>query len=354
MLSSVSLSHAGHNAGRDLQHLPAVVASSFGFFLGDWVKKLFYLRKREEHEMKGRDLTLIVLGVAAGAGIATLFSKKRGEAGTNINDVNRLQDDEPWPSTGDDFLALPGRLRAAGFEPPARNTYCKLSFNATTDVPQRILVKQGGRLVGEDHSGGRVVGRYFGDERIPIGEAFFESDGEDIYFEFQEYHEEIKAWRAYRNTIQDTGDDTNREFTMRGARASFKLEWGPRIVRPRPVDPRQPEQPRPAHGFLWVGGKVKCKNIFLGSVQTSYAFAWATATNDPNGPKLAVPELSVSFVYDDFPHGPISNSARNTSEVVASEQIRRAPGNCSDYTVTARGVGPDGVPYEPKTTRMRA
>lgn len=309
--------------------------------------------------MDNRDIALVAIGLAVGAGITTLLSRGRKRfddaGGIDINQIRRLQDEEPWPTTGDDFLALPGRLRAAGYEPPPQGTYCKLSFRATGEAPQRVLVKQGGILSGVDHNGGRVVGRYFGDEAIPHTEAFFTSDGEEIYFEFQKYYREINEWRAHHNTIQDTGDDSNKEYTMRGAQARFVLEWGPRIVRPAPPRPPDPPQlPAPPHGYLWVDGKAKCTNISLGSVQTSYAFAWATSTNDPNGPKLAARELSVSFVYDDFPHGPISKSERNVSEVVASEQIRRTPGNCSDIEITARGVGPDGTPYAPKSKRIRA
>lgn len=231
-------------------------------------------------------------------------------------------------------------MRAASiFQLQERTADC--SSRPTARHPSGSLLNKVARRI---HRGGRTVGKYYGDESLPTRDVFFDSDGGEVFFEFRQFIEGMHEWRAYTNTIEDKSEGDNHRYVMRGAGATTVLEFGPKIEAMRP--------PATPHGYLWVGGKAKCKNILVGSVQTSYAYAWTTLTNDPNGPKLSVPKVSVWFKYDEFPQGPITNTATNTSQVEASEQIRRAPGKCSAYKVVATGVGPDGVAYAPQVMRV--
>jgi hypothetical protein len=215
---------------------------------------------------------------------------------------NTVREEIPCPHQTDEFIAQPGEI--IGASQPSNGTYVRLFFKATNDAPQRAIVKQGNR----------VVGRFFGDLNAPPQEAFFDSDGSDVKYEFQQCSETTsgeKQWFAYTNTFEDQSSGANKKYMMRATGLSqFTLEFGPTIVRPPPPF------------YVHVDGKVKCGGI-LGAnlVATSYGFAWVTSTPDRNGPKVRVNNLKVTL------HIPCrgfskENSVQNVSEAVQGEQFR--------------------------------
>lgn len=222
---------------------------------------------------------------------------------SGVRDMKEFIDDEiPCPHQTDDFLAQPGEIIDA--PQPPNGTYVRLFFKATDAAPQRAIVKQGNR----------VVGRFLGDINAPPVEAFFDSDGGGVKYEFQQCSELTngdKKWFAYESTFQDQSSGANNKYLMRATGLSqFTLEFGPTIVRPPPPF------------FVHVGGKVKCGGI-LGAnlVATSYAYAWVTSTPDPNGPKMKVDNLKVKLFIDCRSFSK-ETSVSNVSEAVQGEQFR--------------------------------
>lgn len=229
----------------------------------------------------------------------------------------------PCPHQSDDFIAQPGEIINAS-QPPG-GAYVRLNFKATDAAPQRCIVKQNNR----------VVGRFLGDLNAPPTEAFFTSDGGEIKYEFQQCSETTsgdKQWFAYQNTFQDQSSGANKKYLMKATGLSqFTLEFGPGIVAPPPPV------------YVHVGGKVKCGGI-LGAnlVATSYAYAWVTSTPDPNGPKVAVPNLKVTL-HIDCRSFQKENSVQNASEVVQGEQFRGiGVPICCDIRVDADATLADG------------
>jgi hypothetical protein len=239
---------------------------------------------------------------------------------------------EPCPITTDAFLGEPGKFSNIDVAPPPRGTFVKLRYDARNIGITRVLIKQAGT----------VVGRFYGDLQDTRGESVFYSNGGDIEFEIQEcveYTDGTHAWVPLQNFVHDDSSGANHNVLLRtsnGATACAVL-WGPGIM------------PPPPPVYLHPGGQLRCGG-WGWRVATSYAFAWTTSTPDPNGPRIAVPKLSVAMHIGcrDFKTG---HSAQNVSDVVASEQFRgiNVP-VCCEFYVTAEAILQDGSRRTASTT----
>lgn len=234
-----------------------------------------------------------------------------------INAINinapylRLDQPEPCPIMGDAFLGDPGALSNIGVDPPPAGTYVRITYYNKELGPHRVLIRQRGR----------IVGRFYGDLSDERPTNTFFSDGGDIEFEFQrcdEYTDGSHEWNPLYNFGKQVSGppvsgspDYRININTDNGQTGAAIEWGPNIVPPPPPAP-------PA--YFWVGGRIQCGG-FLWKVATNYAFAWVTTTPDRNGPRLAVPRLSVTL-YIDCRQFKTSNTVNNQSDVVASEQFR--------------------------------
>jgi hypothetical protein len=249
---------------------------------------------------------------------------KKGTPNTSVK--LSVADIAACPLTRDAFISQPGRLQFGN--EPTDGQYVTVAFTATSVAPQRVLIRQDGR----------VVARFYGDLDDPRKEAAFVAASGAIEYEFQQClptDQNELQWFAYASTTTDESQGNVYQNTFRsGGTANFVMRWGPGIVAPPPPI------------YVHVDGKSKCGG-FGYKVATNYAYGWVTSTADRNGPKRAVPEIVTSFTYEER-GGTISHGERNTSESSAAEQFRGIGiPVCVCYNVTAVAKSEDGTEHRP-------
>jgi len=264
--------------------------------------------------------------------IAISFRPEFQSLGTAFREMKLRRFDNPppelCPPPGDQFLGEPGKFSNVGIDAPPSGQYVRINFQAlNTNTPQCVLIRQG---AGAE----RLVAKFFyGLLTDPRVTASFTSNGGDIQFEFQQFIG--NRWYPYYNTIELESTEPHTTVVLRdGGTAQATVEWGSGIAAP----------PQTTPAFLQIAGKSKCEG-FIWKVQTSYAYAWLTSTPDPNGPRVVASNISVRFQYQGCRPAVVQNSAQNSSQVEASEQVHGADpicGICFDYIVSAEALLPDG------------